>query len=106
MTMNNVVEIIVCTLCLLSINLVELQAPGWRGIIPLQSTRAEVEALIGPPVQPNGRTYDLKNERVNIVYANGGCNNRAVEWNVPPDTVISITVYPQSEVRVSDLGID
>ena len=50
-----------------------LQAQGWRGIVPLHSTRADVERLVGSPMTPNGITYDLKNERVNVVYSDGGC---------------------------------
>ena len=81
-------------------------AQGWRGIVPLYSTRADVEALIGPPIQPNGITYNLKNERVNIVYSTASCEKRDVEWNVPPGTVISITVYPQTKLLISEAGVD
>jgi outer membrane protein OmpA-like peptidoglycan-associated protein len=80
-------------------------AQGWRGIVPLHSNRADVEKLIGPPMQPNGITYDLKNERVNIVYSNAGCEREKVEWNVPRGTVIGITIYPQTRLVVSDLRV-
>jgi len=81
------------------------QAQGWRGIVPLHSTRANVEKLIGPPIQPNGITYDLKSERVNIVYSDGSCEKDKVEWNVPRGTVIGITIYPQTRVMLSDLRV-
>jgi hypothetical protein len=103
--MRNVIRAIICIAWLLS-TVVMSRAQGWRGIVPLHSTRAEVEALIGPPMQPNGRTYDLKDERVNVVYSEGACDNNKVEWNVPPDTVIGITIYPQKKLLISDLRTD
>lgn len=81
------------------------QAQGWRGIVPLHSTRTDVEKLIGSPMQPNGITYDLKSERVNVVYSAGSCEKDHVEWNVPPGTVLSITIYPQTKLMLADLRI-
>src|SRR5216683_7963535 len=83
------------------------QAQGWRGIRPLHSTRNDVERLIGPPMQPKGITYDLKNERVNVVYSDGKCaKGWPYGWNVPPGTVIGITIYQQPRPKLSDLSID
>jgi hypothetical protein len=57
-------------------------------------------------MMPNGITYDLKNERVNVGYSNGGCENSQAEWNVPSGTVTSIIIYLQTKLTLSDLGID
>ena len=103
--MNNIIRMIISIAWLLSAIIVS-QAQGWRGIVPLHATRADVEALIGPPMQPNGRTYDLKNERVNVVYSDGSCDKSKTEWNVPADTVIGITVYPQTKLLISDVRTD
>ena len=83
------------------------QAQGWRGIIPLHSSRVDVERLTGPPMQPNGITYDLKSERVTVVYSDGSCaRGERAEWNVPLGIVIGITIYPQTKVMLSDLFSD
>ena len=103
--MSNGTRIIICIASLLS-TVVVARAQGWRGIVPLHSTRSDVEILIGSPMQPNGRTYDLKNERVNVFYSDGSCDNPKVEWNVPRDTVIGITIYPQTTLLISDLRTD
>jgi len=80
---------------------------GWRGIRPLHATRAEVEKLIGPPMEPNGITYDLKDERVNITYSKLPCaKGWPFGYNVPPNTVISILTYPKTKVTLSDLHLD
>jgi hypothetical protein len=54
-------------LCLYCAMLV--QAKEWRGIVPLKSTRADVERLLGKPNGP-GR-YEFENERAYIDYAKG-----------------------------------
>jgi hypothetical protein len=83
------------------------KAQGWRGIRPLHSTREEVERLIGPSTQPKGITYDLKNERVNVVYSEGNCTKGwPYGWNVKPGTVIGFTIYPQPRPKLAELPID
>jgi len=83
------------------------QAQGWHGIKPLHSTRQDVERLVGPPIKPNGITYDLKDARVNIVYSDGDCmNGWPYGWNVKPGTVLGITLYPQPRPRLAELSID
>jgi hypothetical protein len=104
--MRYVIKTIVCmggVLCSISTQ----QSNKWHGIEPLHSTRVEVERITGPAMQPNGITYDLKNKRVTVLYSDGGCaEGRPSEWNVPRDTVIAITIYPQTKLMVSDLRID
>lgn len=82
-------------------------AQGWRGIRPLHSTREEVERLIGPPMQPNGDTYDLKGERVNIGYSDLRCTKGwPYGWNVPARTVTAVTISPQPRPKLAELPID
>lgn len=83
------------------------QAKDWRGITPLRSTRADVERLLGPPTSPGGSDYALKNEHVTILYAGNPCEKGSkYGWNVPPDTVLTITVSSRKEQKVSDLKLD
>jgi hypothetical protein len=52
-------------------------------------------------------TYDTTKERVLIFYSAGPCKKGvSEEWNVPPDTVISITVHPNERVLVDSLTFD
>jgi hypothetical protein len=81
-----------------------LQEQGWRGIMPLHSTREDVERLVGPPMS-NGITYDLKNERVTMGYSDSNCEYGA-ECNVPQGTVTDIRVYLQPNVMPSELRLD
>src|ERR1043165_281726 len=89
--------------------LVVVEAKQWRGIIPLHSTRTDVERLLGNASPRNQlTTYQTEQEAVSVLYASGPpCGSDAdSEWNVPKDTVVSITVAPKNRVLLSELKID
>jgi len=89
-------------LCLYSATLV--QAKEWRGIVPLKSTRADVERLLG---KPNGLgRYEFDSERAYIDYAKGCEQLKDCLCLVPKDTVISIFVTLESDLKLSELKLD
>jgi hypothetical protein len=78
----------------------------WRGIVPLKSTRAEVERLLGVPGK-HGR-YQFDEERAYVNYAGAGpCHqvNRCL-CRVSEDIVISIRVELEVDMRFSTLNLD
>lgn len=77
-------------------------AKAWRGIVPLHSTRADVERLLGPPnLEEWG--YQIEGELVFITYSSGGCEEGVSgRWNTPPNTVVEIRVSPNREVSLAD----
>lgn len=77
----------------------------WHGIIPLRSTRADVIRLIGPPTG-DGKYYEIDDYTVQIDYSDGPCEKGRSGWNVPRDTVISISLAPNHDLKVSDLHLD
>lgn len=84
-----------------------LKAEGWHGIAPLHSTRADVERLLGPSTSQCKCEYDLGDEGVFIQYSGETCEKgKSRGWNVPPDTVISISVYFEKKSQFSDLQLD
>jgi hypothetical protein len=98
---------IVLSFLLLSTGAVSSQAKEWRGIIPLHSTRADVERLLGPPTTDRADTafYESEAERVSIDFSKGPCNVEYSSWNVPRDTVISIWVTPMNGLNAADLNL-
>ena len=84
----------------------------WCGIVPLSSTRADVERLL--KVKPercrrNACLYDLPEKTVFVFYADGQtCRNDDVttSWKVPRDTVIQFTVHFKTPQPFSALDID
>jgi len=83
-------------------------AQGWRGLVPLHSTRPDVQRLLGPPKISKGvaSTFETKDERVLAFYSNGRCKARSTnEWNVPLGTLLSITIHPNAQLLVKDLKL-
>lgn len=84
-------------------------AKEWRGLVPLHSTRADVERLLGSPsIDRSDITfYEFERESVSFHYAKGPCGVESSGWNVPRDTVISIWVTPRPNLlKLADLRLD
>ena len=82
---------------------------GWKGIVPLRSTRTEDERQLGTPVAPCEETctYQAPSERVTIVYSNDPCGRGdANRWRVPAGTVVTIIVYPTEKPKLKDLKLN
>jgi len=85
-------------------------AKPWRGIVPLMSTRTDVERLLGKP--NNFGLYELNGEAASVIYSDGPCQGwyRSLEkvnckCLVAKDTVLSILVEPRHFLKFSGLGI-
>lgn len=87
-------------------------AKGWRGIVPLHSTRSQVEQLLGSPTEesnPYSVVYKTPNETVEIDYANGrpcGIGEKYSSWRVASNTVTHIFITPNSGSPLSRISID
>lgn len=80
----------------------------WRGIVPLKSTRADVERVFGVP---KGRSewvsyYKLANEIVVFNYETQRCDTDlgafGYGWKVPLGTVTSIGIVPRGAHRLEE----
>ena len=88
------------------------KAKTWRGLVPLKSTRVDVERLFGPS-SSTPASYYLKDINVYIQYSSCRCGQdcKTDPWNVPPDTVLVIRVEfkPNTETsphfRVEDSSV-
>ena len=90
-------------------------AKDWRGILPMHSTRADVEALLGqPPPPPPNRVYVLHTGRyiyyldegeVYIVFYDAKFLDRECP-SVTPGTVLMIQVTPKEPMPVSNLNLE
>ena len=86
-------------------------AKEWNGILPLHSTRTDVERKLGGPDRATNQyasVYKTQNEVVFVLYASGSpCGPDGPDaWKVPSGTVISITVRSNTELRLTDLHLD
>src|SRR6185295_17782481 len=85
---------------------INAEGKAWRGIVPLKSTRADVERLLGKP-NALGR-YEFENERAYIHYAEGSCARDMIDCQclVPNGTVLDIFLNLEVELKFSDLKVD
>lgn len=86
-------------------------AKEWRGIIPLKSTRADVERRFGKP--DRWGEYKIKDERVTFDYGDGSCQGLYVALGVAnckclvdENAVMSIFVEPTVKRKISVLKLD
>jgi hypothetical protein len=103
-------KLVLVSLCVWIIGLLpsHAAAKGWRGIVPLHSTRADVEAILGKPEDPkreHSLIYNTAKEIALIDYSGGGSCGLG-GWRVPAGTVTSIMVSPKGELKLSDLHIN
>jgi hypothetical protein len=80
---------------------------SWRGLVPLHSDRRKVEEVLGRAKSSSGvDVYDTDNQRVTVRYSSGSCGETNVEWNVPPGTVLEVTVTPFLGFLLHNLDLD
>lgn len=72
-------------------------APEWRKLVPLQSSRMEVERTLGKPKQSfdSYARYENENGRFSVWYSLGGCGHKVDgrQWNVERGLLTSLLVY-------------
>lgn len=82
-------------------------AQDWRKVRPLESTRAEVEALLGPEEGAFSAIYQLKEGSLFIEYSSGPCTpERKGGWNVQKNVVVSLSFSPRRKKQFANLKID
>ena len=82
-------------------------AQQWRKIVPLKSTRADIERLLGPNDKSYGVDYELTDGVVSIEYSSGPCRKeRQGGWNVPEGVVISFSFSAKNKQRETDLKLN
>jgi hypothetical protein len=103
-------KIILATLLLPSLIIISALtacAQDWKQIVPLKTTRAEVERLLGPSKGAYFGDYQLKEGALFIEYSSGPCRpNRKGGWNVPENIVVSMSFSPKHPKKLSTLKLD
>jgi hypothetical protein len=108
MTMKHSVKIVGAGIFIL-VSFLYVYPQGWRGIVPLKSTRADVVKILGKPSR-FGYVYDFDKGAIRIMYSRKRCEQGLPSdwgnWNVPLDTVINISVdddTPVEDLKISNL---
>src|SRR5438067_9820099 len=80
------------------------QAKPWRGIVPLESTRADVERILGAPVMDRN-VYDAPDGRAIITYSDGSPCEVGLPGlgDIPKNAVIEIYLTLRQPIELSQL---
>jgi hypothetical protein len=89
-------------------------AKEWRNIVPLKSTRADVERLLGVAAKEALVEYELPDETIYVEYSTGSCDRDAPEgwptppsgWKVPAGTVVAIQAALKKPLPLASLSIN
>lgn len=85
---------------------VSTQGKVWRGIVPLHSTRQDVERILGPSKDSCNCIYKTATEVITVGYARDNCTTNPKGWNVPRDTVVTINISFRNPPKLSELQFD
>src|SRR5260370_28875918 len=111
----NSITLIICLSFLLSMSSI-CSAKQWRGIVPLKSTRADVERILGRSANAQLPIYYFPDQTIILKYSKYGCAPVPVVdgwptpplegWNVPPDTVLTVSINLKKQVPLNTLSFD
>ena len=81
-----------------------VSAKGWKGLVPLHSTREDLIAKFNQCLDSASPCdFTLERAAVHIVFSNREQRMDECEKSLPPDTILLIEVKPLTPLRVSDL---
>ena len=81
---------------------------SWRGLVPLRSTRKDLERLFGAPKRAGATLVSYETDYKSIVatYSDGKCDASGSDWNVPKNTLIELAVNPNPSFLLKELHLD
>lgn len=93
--------------CLIGLLAFPLGQERWKEIVPLRSSRTEVEALLGSPVRSCTLScfYNYGEGRIFVHYSGPACEGEN-SWRIQKDTVMALSVYPGKVITLSSLRLD
>ena len=97
------ITVLVCLAFTMSLVFAQDSA-SWRRIIPLHSTRVQVERVLGA-LDTKCQCYSTQTESVHVEYATAPCKGVLAGWNVPAETVLSLQIYPKTPILFSDMKV-
>jgi hypothetical protein len=83
------------------------EAQGWRGIVPLHSTKADVNRVLGTSADANEvrSVYQLEHEEVYIVFSGKQfCDPEVTK--IPAGTVLLVQITPRGKLTLGDIELD
>lgn len=82
------------------------QSQGLLGIVPLHSTRLNLERRFGRSADPCGCVFHTPKESIIVDYALAPCKGPVHGWNVPKGTVLAFRIRPKVPIPISEIDLD
>jgi hypothetical protein len=102
-----IIKAVSCSYAILAMFIWQAPGSGWRGIVPFHSMRTDTERLLGMPSGFCKCQYKTDAENVRIDYSIERCGKGELNnSDVPPDTVLGITLNPETKRPFCELGLD
>jgi hypothetical protein len=76
------------------------------GILPLHSTRADVERLYGVSTDACRCNFRTPRQSIHVEFASAPCAGPIFGWNVSRDTVLEFSVMPSVPPKFSEMTLD
>ena len=97
----------VCVFAIVVLNSTVI-AKEWRGIVPLKSTRSDVERKFGTPKKESSSNiyYNLAREIVVFDFQSEPCDRCGYGWNVPIGTVVGVAIIPKGTHHKDEYQLD
>ena len=87
--------------------LLTVHAQDWRSIVPAETTRSEVERILGQTDTAYFADYKLSDGHLFIEHSSGPCRpDRKGGWNLAGNVVVSVAFYPAVKPRFSELKVN
>jgi hypothetical protein len=103
----NVILAVLLNVLLTIMNTVAAPIQDWQWIVPLKTTRTEVERILGPTKTAYYADYQLNDGALFIEYSSGPCRpDRKGGWDVPENVVVSMSFSPKHHQKLSALKLD
>ena len=93
--------------CIIAQDKSQPDAGIWKDIKPLKSTRVQVEKILGSSIEDDCTSciYKIAEGKIQVDYSTTPCKSSLEGWNVPPDTVLKLTIIPNEFIEFSDLNL-
>lgn len=86
------------------------QTTAWRNFVALESSRENVEKILGKPDKyfETYGTYETEEGRFSVWYTKGGCHKgiEGLQWNVSAQKMASLLVYPKKSLPLEHYVTD
>lgn len=79
---------------LILIGFTQIFAQEWSSLVVLKSTRADAEKILGPSnsKKEGYGAYENEEAKIYIWYSTKKCTYEGIKWNLPTDTIVSISL--------------